>query len=231
MHSLNIDDNSMLMLSGIQHFVFCPRQWALIHIEQLWADNLHTIQGEIVHTHADDPFYRTKMREKRIVRRMNIASRELGVYGFADIVECVPSPEIPHRTICLHNEDGHWLPTPIEYKKGSPKQILCDILQVVAQAICLEEMFSITVPHGEIYYDTIRRRERFEITPDHRSRVADICSRMHALMDGGEVPLAEYSAKKCAKCSLIDLCMPLSKGNVSVKSYLEKNLYTDEETP
>lgn len=225
-----VEDSQMLMLSGIQHYMFCPRQWALIHIEQAWEENAHTAQGALIHQHADDPFYRTRQGDKRIVRRMAIASRQLGLYGFADIVECDPSPVQSCHTIQLNDTEGHWIPTPIEYKKGRPKKDECDIMQVVAQAMCLEEMFSIKVAQGALYYNSTRRREVFEITDNLRNKAVELSRKMHDMMLSGKVPPAEYSAGKCSKCSLIDICMPNSYKNFSVADYLKKHLYSDEET-
>lgn len=223
------NDNEMLMLSGIQHFMFCPRQWALIHIEQAWEDNLHTAEGSLLHEHADDPFYRYKNRDLRILRKVAIASKRLGLYGFSDIVECHRSEHQSSEAITLFDSEGYWIPTPIEYKRGKPKSDECDIIQVVAQAMCLEEMYSIEVKQGCIYYDTIRRRETFEITQKLKLKALELSREMHNLMTYGTIPSPKNSPKKCMKCSLYNICMPKSFKLKSVKSYIDSYL-NDEET-
>lgn len=114
-------DDDMLMLSGIQHFKFCPRQWALIHLEQQWEDNRLTIEGQLLHKHVDDPFYRQKCGEHVTLRSVQIASHELGLYGISDAIELLPS-ENPTDNILHPKYPGRWLPIPVEYKHGKPKK-------------------------------------------------------------------------------------------------------------
>ena len=130
-------EDEMLMLSGIQHFRFCPRQWALIHIEQQWEENRLTVEGELLHKHADDPFYRQKCGDYIALRSVNIASSELGLYGIADIVELHPT-EDKSNSITHPKYPGSWLPYPIEYKHGKPKKNEIDEVQLAAQAMCLD---------------------------------------------------------------------------------------------
>lgn len=224
-----VTDNDMLMMSGIQHFMFCPRQWALIHIAQAWDENLYTVEGALLHERVDDPFYRNIMGDRRILRKMPLASKRLGLYGFADVVECTRSMECSKYTITLKGSEGYWIPIPIEYKRGKPKHSECDRVQVVAQAMCMEEMYSIQVCHGSVYYAAIRRREDFEITNELRQLTLDLAGRMHDMMCSETIPPAEYSSAKCVKCSLIDICMPKSFGMGAVRKYLQKYLYSDEE--
>lgn len=132
----------MLMLSGIQHFRFCPRQWALIHIEQQWDDNRLTIEGQIMHKHVDEPFYRQKCGDFITLRAVNIASRELGLYGIADAIELM-SASTSENTICHPKYPGRWNPIVVEYKHGKPKRNEIDEVQLAAQVMCLEEMWFI----------------------------------------------------------------------------------------
>ena len=133
-------EDEMLMLSGIQHFVYCPRQWALIHIEQVWAENRYTAEGQIFHKQADDPFYRQKNGEFVSLRSVSIASMALGLYGFTDVVELHPSSN-PDNCITHPSYSGYWKPYPVEYKRGHSKPDERDAVQLAAQVICLEELF------------------------------------------------------------------------------------------
>ena len=135
-------EDEMLILSGIQHYRFCPRQWALIHIDQQWEDNRLTIEGQILHTHVDDPFYRQKCGDFICLRSVHIASRQLGLYGIADVVELQPTDD-PSNCISHPDYSGNWLPVPVEYKRGKPKRNEIDEVQLMAQAMCLEEMYDI----------------------------------------------------------------------------------------
>lgn len=209
--------------------MFCPRQWALIHIDQVWNENQYTAEGQLLHKHVDDPFYRQTQAGKRTLRKLSIASKRLGLYGYADIVECESVGDKQNDTISLNNCEGFWRPIPIEYKRGKPKDNICDIIQVVAQAMCLEEMFSINVNQGAIYYAAIKRRLTIDITNTLRQQATEVSARMHEMMSSGTIPSATFTPK-CLKCSLIDICIPKSFKHVSVKSYLKNNLYSDEET-
>lgn len=152
-------EDEYLMLSGIQHYVFCKRQWALIHIEQQWQDNVHTVTGELLHKKAHDGFSYEKRGNVLTTRGLPIHSRELGISGECDVVEFLQDEEGTR----LFGRDGLYRPFPVEYKKGHPKTTEADVLQLVAQAMCLEEMFSVPVKEGALYYGEIRRREPVEI--------------------------------------------------------------------
>ena len=155
-------EEDYLMISGIQHFRFCRRQWALIHVEQQWEENVHTIIGEVMHKKAHDPYLREKRKDTIVVRALPVASKTMGVSGECDIVEF-------HRRddgIRLFGHRGLYSVYPIEYKKGKPKNADEDQLQLTAQAMCLEEMFTTTISEGAIYYGEIKRRNlrrNFEI--------------------------------------------------------------------
>ena len=134
---MEIKEEDYLMLSGIQHFVFCQRQWALIHIEQQWAENEHTTAGELLHKNAHDPYFNEKRKDIIISRAMPVVSRSMGVSGECDIVEFRKVPD----GISLHGHRGLYQVYPVEYKKGSPKAGNADILQLTAQALCLKDCF------------------------------------------------------------------------------------------
>ena len=150
-------DDDMLMLSGIQHYRFCPRQWALIHIEQQWGDNRLTMEGSLLHKHVDDPFYRQKCGDHITLRSVSIASHELGLYGISDAIELHPTDDAVN-SITHPRYPGRWQPYPIEYKHGKPKRNEVDEVQLAAQAMCLEEQYGIRVAYGAFFYAEIRHR-------------------------------------------------------------------------
>lgn len=216
-------DDEMLALSGIQHFRFCPRQWALIHLEQQWADNHLTIEGQLLHKHIDDPFYRQKCGEHITLRSVSIASHELGLYGLSDAIELLPS-EDADNTIRHPKYPGNWIPVPVEYKHGKPKQQEVDEIQLAAQAMCLEEMYSIRIAYGEFFYGEIRHRIRVEITPGIRGIVRECSAKMHEILRNRRVPRVSRG-KYCGRCSLNNICMPEISDCGKVETYLKNNLF------
>lgn len=218
-------EDDMLMLSGIQHFAFCPRQWALIHIEQLWSENLLTMEGQIMHQHVDDPFYRQKMGEHICLRSVSLASRELGLYGISDIVELHPA-DTPVNAITHPSYPGYWIPYPVEYKHGKPKRDDIDIVQLTAQAMCLEEQYGITIRQGAIFYGETRRRMEVEFTDELRSNVRTYATEMHEIYNQPIVPSA-IMRTCCRSCSLKDICMPETAQRGSASHYLKQHLYAE----
>ena len=214
----------MLMLSGIQHFRFCPRQWALIHIEQQWDDNRLTIEGQILHRHVDDPFYRQKCGDMITLRAVNVASAELGLYGILDAVELLPS--LSHVDTIQHPKyPGFWRPIIVEYKHGKPKSNEVDEVQLAAQVMCVEEMYSIHIPYSVFFYGELRHRVNVKISDELRNIVKQCASDMHMIFIKGLIPKAKYG-KHCERCSLKEKCMPqISMNCTSVENYLGRNLY------
>lgn len=212
-------EENYLMLSGIQHFAFCRRQWALIHIEQQWEENYRTTAGELMHKKAHDEGAFEKRGELLIVRGLRIASHELGLSGQCDVVEFHQSED----GITLFGYDGRWNPVPIEYKHGSPKENNADEFQLCAQAICLEEMFQTKIPEGFLYYGETRRRSHVEFTESLREDVKKISTEMHELFQRGYTPKVRYT-KQCKACSLENLCIPKLQKAGSVREYMERNV-------
>lgn len=218
-------EDDMLMLSGIQHYAFCPRQWALIHIEQQWNENLLTTEGHIMHQHVDDPFYRKKMGDHICLRSVSLASRELGLYGISDMIELHPTTEC--STAITHpSYPGYWIPYPVEYKHGKPKRDDIDLVQLTAQAMCLEEQYGITISSGAIFYGEIRRRVGVEFTEELRFAVRTYAASMHDIFENGKIPLAALRPY-CKSCSLKDICMPETATCESASQYLRCNLYEE----
>ena len=216
-------DDDMLMLSGIQHFRFCPRQWALIHLDQKWDENRLTTEGEIQHKRVDDPFYRQKCGDWIVLRSVNLASYELGLYGVADIIELRPCDDA-ENSIMHPKYPGKWMPVPVEYKHGKNKQNEIDEVQLVAQAMCLEEMYSINVSYGSFFYWELRHRIDVETTPRLRDIVRKCSNEMHEIFKKGILPNASLR-KSCKNCSLSDICMPQIENCSTVNQYLNRYLF------
>ncbi len=211
------NEDEFLQLSGIQHFAFCRRQWALIHIEMQWKENLRTVEGQILHENAHNP----EMNEKRgnviVVRAMPVHSRKMGVSGECDVVEFHKSDKGAH----INGREGVYMPVPVEYKRGEPKSDNIDILQLAAQALCLEEMFCTDINYGYIYYGETRHRLKVDFDYEIRNEVVKLFEEMHLYYRRGYTPKVKIS-KKCNACSLKDLCVPVLNKNKSVAEYIDK---------
>lgn len=218
-------DDDMLMLSGIQHFRFCPRQWALIHIDQQWEDNVLTMEGHIQHKRVDDPFYRQKCGDCISLRSVSIASHELGLYGISDVIELHPT-ENESNSIKHPKYPGLWLPYPVEYKHGRPKRDEIDEVQLAAQAMCIEEQYGINIPLGAFFYAEIRQRLEIEINESLRNAVKECARKMHEVLSSGLIPPVKQG-KHCKKCSLMDICLPQMSECTKVSYYLNKYLYEE----
>lgn len=216
---MEYNEDDFLMISGIQHFSFCPRQWALIHIEQAWSENVKTMEGNIVHAHCHDKNFIEKRGAILISRGMWVSSRLLGVTGQCDVVEFHQDEE----GCCLYGRDGKWKPFPIEYKRGKSKQINADRLQLCCQSMCLEDMLGVSISEGALYYHETHRREPVELTKTLRKEVVDMIGKMHDYFQRGYVPKVRPK-KGCASCSLKDLCIPVICKKKSAQSYYDEFL-------
>ena len=218
-------EDDMLMLSGIQHYMFCPRQWALIHIDQQWEDNRLTMEGHLLHANVDNPAYRQKNGNIITLRSVAIASKKLGLYGFTDAVELHP---VAKDEVGIHHKSykGVWMPYPIEYKRGKPKRTLVDEVQLAAQVMCLEEMYGIDIPSGALYYGETRHREVVTISQKLRDVTMQCSESMHRIFNSNVVPNIAKSSR-CRNCSLIDICMPSIEKCSKVSTYLKKYLYEE----
>ncbi|MGE4489674.1 MAG: CRISPR-associated protein Cas4 [Kiritimatiellales bacterium] len=232
-------DEDLLPLSALQHYVYCPRQCALIHVEQQWTENRFTAEGRAQHDRVDRP--ESEIRDGvRLEYAVLLRSLRLGLIGKADVIEfhhhpadgdiksetsdfkpCsgnvksqIPNLKSPGRPLCVF---------PVEHKRGRPKPDHCDHVQLCAQALCLEEMMQTEIPEGAIFYGQPRRRQPVEFTPELRAETEAIAMRVHELIRSGKTPPAEYEQKKCAACSLFDLCMP--KRTRRVDDYLDESVF------
>lgn len=210
----------MLPLSGIQHFIFCRRQWALIHVERQWQENALTAEGQIMHSRVDDPFFTERRKGVIVTRSMPVASPSLGLFGVCDVVEFAQSPQ----GVSLPGYEGYFLPAPVEYKRGKQKQEQSDEAQLCAQAICLEEMLAVPIPAGYLYYGQTRRRVTVEFTNELRSLVRKAAQEMHMYFQRGHTPKVK-PFKGCRSCSLADVCLPsLQSHLLSASSYIRQQI-------
>lgn len=216
-------ESDYLQLSGIQHFRFCRRQWALIHVENQWAENSRTVDGQILHQRAHDSGLREHRGDLIITRDMHIFSPRLGVTGACDVVEFRRGTE----GTPLAGEEGLFQPYPVEYKHGSPRADTANDLQLCGQAMCLEEMLCCSIPEGVLFYGEPRRRTVVFFTPELRETVRRDSDEMHQLYHRGHTPKAKPS-KSCSACSLKELCLPQLVRRESVQTYLRRAM---EESP
>ncbi len=216
-------EEDYLMLSGIQHFAFCRRQWAIIHIEQQWAENYRTTAGELMHKKAHDEGSFEKRGDMLIVRGLHVSSHELGVSGQCDVVEFHQE----ETGVEVFGYDGNWKLVPVEYKHGAPKGNNADVLQLCAQAICLEEMFQASILGGYLYYGENRRRSYVEFTDNLREEVKKITEEMHDLFTKGYTPNVKLT-KQCKACSLENLCVPKLQRTMKVREYIEQSIRLNE---
>ena len=213
------NEDQFLQLSGIQHFAFCRRQWALIHIEQQWAENVRTVDGELMHQHAHESGKTESRGNVKITRGMYISSRTLGVSGQCDVIEF-------HRSddgVPIPGWVGKWQPFPIEYKRGKPKDDQIDEVQLCAQAMCLEEMLCCPITSGALFYGETHRRVSVDFTEDLRQKVRSMLTEMHELYSRAYTPLVKPK-KGCSACSLNELCLPVLMKKQSAKKYLSDSL-------
>ncbi len=207
------------MLSGLQHFAFCRRQWALIHIEQQWEENERTVDGQLFHKTAHNSEKFEKRGDLLITRGLRVKSASLGMSGTCDVVEFRKTAE----GISLFSYEGTWLPYPIEYKKGKPKENDADKLQLCGQAICLEEMLLCHIPEGSLFYGENRKRAAVKFSEELRTKVRDMAKEMHELWGRGYTPKVK-AHKGCNACSLKEICIPKLRRLKSASSYIEKTL-------
>jgi len=203
------DLDDLIQLSALQHFVFCERQCALIHIEQVWAENRLTAEGRVIHERVHEE-NRESRGNIRIQRGVSLRSLRLGLVGKADLVEF-------HRTL-----DGSWRPFPIEYKRGKPKPDHSDMVQLCAQALCLEEMMDVQIPIGALFYGRTCHRSEVRFDAGLRRETEDIVGRVRSLIATGKTPKAVYE-KRCNNCSIVALCLPKAmQKKRPVASYMKR---------
>ena len=193
-------DLEPIALSALQHYAYCPRQCALIHVEQTWTENVYTERGNRLHTRADEPEWEL-LEGVRVERALPLYSDALGLVGRADVVEFLT--------------DG--TPFPVEYKSGKRKRApdpatadlhrLCDDVQLCAQALCLEEMLKVRIPRGAVYHAASKRRREVEVNASLRERTLEVIGAVRAMLEAKTTP-APVNDWRCTHCSLREACMP-----------------------
>lgn len=208
-----------LLISGIQKFVFCPRQWALAYIEGQWGDNLQTVEGELFHTRAHAAGASETRGDLLILRDLRVFSNKMGITGACDVVEF-------HREeggVSLQGREGKWRAFPVEYKKGKPKPHKADELQLCAQAMCLEEMLCCEIPQGALFYGETRRRQSVLLDEHLRKEVRTITQEMHRYAARGYTPKTKPH-KGCTLCSLREICLPVLCKKRSATAWVQKRM-------
>jgi len=185
------DEN--LPISALQHWLFCPRQFALIHVERLWAENRLTAEGRVLHERVDAGGSERRGSLKTL-RDVQVSSDRPGLHGVADVVE-------------LHGHPPQ--PRPVEYKRGRPKSHRADEVQLCAQALCLEEMFACDIPEGDLFYGQNRRRKIITFDAGLRAMTEQAVIDSRAVLGLGLLPAPDYAPRRCDACSLKDLCRPV----------------------
>jgi CRISPR-associated exonuclease Cas4 len=221
-------EDDLLPISALQHLLFCERQCALIHIEQQWAENRLTVEGQHLHRKAHDQKATARERDVRIARGLALRSFMLGIIGKADVVELRPLDDVARQRLAERGPwgdrlaAGAWSITPVEYKRGKPKKDDSDRVQLCAQAICLEEMLGRPIPAGAIFYGTRRRRTEVRFDESLRQRTAATAAQLHALIASRRTPPARREPK-CDQCSLLQLCLPeVAQRAASVADRIER---------
>jgi CRISPR-associated exonuclease Cas4 len=209
-----MEDDDLIPVSALQHYLYCPRQCALIHLEQQWAENRQTAEGQLLHQRADKPLVERR-RGVRIVTAMPLLSLELGITGKADVVEFYLS-EAGERAF------------PVEYKRGRPKAHRADEVQLCAQALCLEAMLDTPVEAGALFYGQTRRRQDVAFDTALRELTRQTIADTRHMLASGQTPSATYEPKLCDGCSLIDVCQPRWLGRRSIETWLRRQIDDEE---
>lgn len=213
-----IEDDDFLMMSGIQHYCFCPRQWALIHVEEIWSENYLTTSGELFHDRAHDEAVSQRRPGFFSRRGVRVASSVLRLTGICDVVEF----QQDDQGVSVDGESGKWAITPVEYKRGTQER-KADQIQLCAQVIALEEMFKCKITSAYLYHVLSKKRERIEMTQDLRKETLKLADEMSEVFLSGRTPPPNYG-KSCKSCSLVDECLPRisERENCSLKTYIEE---------
>lgn len=211
---MEYQDDEMVMISALQHFLFCPRQCALIHLEQQWQENYLTASGNLMHERVDRRESSTR-HNLHYATGLRIFSRKYGLVGIADMVEFQQvetefDEEQKRVATPLKGLRLFWKPFPVEYKRGSPKSNEVDLIQLCAQAMCMEEMLNVEIREGALFYGQTRHREKVIFADNLRQKVIEVSKNIHDMFRSGGIPPPHYS-RSCRACSLNELCLPEQK--------------------
>lgn len=209
-----MEDDDLIPISALQHYLYCPRQCALIHLEQQWAENRQTAEGQLLHRQADKPQVERR-RGVRTVTAMPLLSLELGITGKADVVE-------------FHDSEAGESAFPIEYKRGRPKAHRADEVQLCAQALCLEAMLGAPIGAGALFYGQIRRRQDVAFDFALRELTKQVITDTRRMLASGQTPSATYAPQLCDHCSLIEICQPRWLSRRGIDAWLRRQLEEGE---
>lgn len=220
---MSFSDSDLLPLSALQHYIYCPRQCALIHLEQQWTENRFTAEGRAQHDRVDRPEHETRDGIRYEYATL-LRSLRLGLIGKADVIEFhLPHPVDGDLKSEISDLKSPVRVFPVEHKRGRPKPTHCDWVQLCAQAMCLEEKMGVEIGEGAIFYGLPRRRQNVEFSSELRKETEQTAAALHALIQSGKTPPAEYIEKKCAACSLLEICMPQKRR--AVFDYMKQMLH------
>lgn len=215
-------DEDCIMISGLQHIVFCPRQWGLIHIEQQWVENFLTADGRKMHERVDSG-YREFRKGIKQYSSLYVKSLKYGINGRTDLIEAIKNEDNSGCGVPLLGLKGKWTLYPVEFKRGKPKNDNSDKIQLCAQTLCLEEMTNTRVPMGAIFYGEIKRRDEVEFTQGLREETINCIELAHSLLEKGILPKA-VPDKQCKACSLNEICMPKDLNKNKLTNYQKELL-------
>jgi CRISPR-associated exonuclease Cas4 len=216
-----MNEDEYVTISGLQHAAFCPRQYALIHIERVWTENVLTAEGRNLHDNAHDPYFTESRGETITTRAVPLISHKYGIRGEADVVEY---KFITDGTgVLINGKNGMWLPYPVEYKRGKPKSGTYDEIQLCAQVLCLEEMHNISIKKAGLFYFEIRHRQEIDIDETLRKKTIETIKLAREITESGVLPSPSHKPRTgCGKCSLRDECMP--KSDKSARQFIDKRI-------
>ncbi|MDQ0204450.1 CRISPR-associated protein Cas4 [Pectinatus haikarae] len=213
------EEDKYLQIAEIQHFAYCPRQWAIAYLENQWQENVLTVEGHALHDRAHDESIKEKRKNCITVRGMPVMSRELGICGTCDVVEFIADK----TGISIPSYQGKYRIVPIEYKRGRPKEGEEDLLQLTVQSMCLEEMLAVDIPVGFFYYAEIRRRMKVLFDETIKEHVREMLRQMRDYLKRSYTPLVK-KRKGCANCSVKDICIPKLNKKKSAQFYMKRRL-------
>ena len=216
-------EDELLPISAVSQFVHCRRRCALIFIESQWADNVHTAEGTGLHDHVHEVGSETR-DDVRKVTGLRLRSLEIGLTGVADVIEyhrIESTDESMECGVVLKGVPGHWIPYPIEYKRGKSRVERCFEVQLCAQSLCLEEMLKTKISKGALYSGAKHHRREIVFDEQIKEDTKRLCQELHSLFERGITPIPEYG-KKCNFCSLVDICQPKVSDRQSVSRYIKR---------
>ena len=215
-------EDDLLPISALQHLEYCARRCALVHVEGVWAENVQTAEGRILHERVHQA-PSENVGGVRVARRLRLCSRQLGLFGIADVVEFHPTESCDERTVVLPGSPQRWNAFPVEYKRGRRKSEMSYLVQLCAQALCLEEMLGGFVPAGALYHGKSRRRQVVQLDAVLRTRTWNRAHELHRLIESDTVPEPVHGPK-CKYCSLAEKCMPKLSPPQSARDYVARTL-------